>query len=138
MSQEGFWKSNFDKKKSWLPVFFSTSVKWVKNYTKSHFKTYLSFKKICPHFLWPNWQLNSSVVRGLQVPNSSSRIQFIKSRHRSLTNLHTRVSTYTCHYLPRYNDKNFNICVPFQRFWFGVSSTRCIKSFLWSWKWILW
>ena len=89
------------KKKLNSSLFFHRS-EMSKKLRKSHFKTYLSFKKLCPHFLWPNWQLNSSVVRGLQVPNSSSRIQFIKSRHRSLTNLHTRVSTYTCHYLPRY------------------------------------
>ena len=59
-------------------------------------------KKFVPTFYDQTGNFNSSVVRGLQVPNSSSRIQFIKSRHRSLTNLHTRVSTYTCHYLPRY------------------------------------
>ena len=63
----------------------------------------ISKKILSPTFYDQTGNLNSSVVRrGLQVPNSSSRIQFIKSRHRSLTNLHTRVSTYTCHYLPRY------------------------------------
>ena len=127
------------KKKVEFQSFFFTGVKWVK-FTQITFQnlSIISKKFLSPTFYDQTGNLNSSVVRGLQVPNSSSRIQFIKSRHRSLTNLHTRVSTYTCHYLPRYNDKIFNTCVPFQRFWFGVSSSRCIKSFLWSWKWILW
>ena len=119
------------KKKIEFQSFFFHESEMSKKLHKITFqKLFIIQKKFAPTFYDQTGNLNSSVVRGLQVPNSSSRIQFIKSRHRSLTNLHTRVSTFTCHYLLRYNDKISILCVPFQRFWFCLFSSRFIKSFL--------